>query len=106
MPVAAAAKLATRLVSRVELRSAPIQPSRPAASTAAGMPCSASSRKITQSPVAIECLLRGMGIGKAAATATSAVQPAICHSSAASRCAMSSAAPTSACTPQAASANQ
>jgi len=60
MPTAAAHRLATGLLRREELRLEAIKASRPAASTAADVPCKASSRKMTMSPVAIECLLRGI----------------------------------------------
>jgi hypothetical protein len=105
MPPALDASVAMRLLRRRVVRIAPISPSRPAASAAAGTPCSASMRKMTLSPVAIECLVRGIGMGKAAAMTTIALQPRIWISSAASLCATLASAATIADAPASAMAS-
>ena len=77
--VAPAAVLAKWLLTRTVVRRDAMNASSAAATVAAAAPCSASSRKITMSPVAIECLLRGIWIGKPAASTASVVQPSTCH---------------------------
>ncbi len=72
---------AIRLLMRAWLRSEPIRSSSAAALAAGAGPCSASSRKTKTSPTMIECLVRGISIGNAAASATTSIQQTICTSS-------------------------
>ena len=99
-----AAGVATWLVRRCDERLAAIQPSSATASTAAAGPCSASTRNTTMSAVAIDSLLRGMGIGNAEASATSASQPSSCQGCAA--CSSTPPAQASANVPTSASTSQ
>ena len=70
-----------RLDKRLVPRHAPINPSRPTASTAAGGPSTDSIRNTNTSAAPIEYLVRGIWTGNQAATATNSNATRVCSRS-------------------------